>query len=383
MFSLSMYEQHLNNLGFNNIHSFSSGVDCIMALPLEPEIIFLDHDMEGLNGVETLRKIKRTNPDIYVVFISGQEKISAAVNSLKYGAFDYIIKGQEEKVRMESVLKKIFEMKELLRTTYNTSLKTKLLKVLADTKFLLFIMAILFITALLTGCKTQNLFEQKKKEIVYQHEVPDSVFLYNGNYEYVIRRDDKISFSFWNHDDLSVGSIYGIYNSNEVYGKWLLVDAKGNITLPVIGNFHIEGLTIVEAEDTLVKLFKPTVVNPVIEVRVLNKEITVLGELRTPGKYTVDRENNNLMEIIAMAGGYEFYANLKLVKVIRQKGSSVRMVNIDLTNNSNYFLSNIQLHPGDLVIIPSKKCKEFDKRISTIIPLASSTTAAAILLGAF
>ncbi len=383
LFSLSMYEQHLRNLGYTNINCFSSGNDCVNALVLQPDIIFLDHDMEGMNGVETLRKIKRFSTNIFVVFVSGQEKIAAAVNSLKYGAFDYIMKGHDEKGLMEGVLQKIFKVREEMKMKYDASLKTKVLKMFANTKFLLLLLAVLFVAALLTGCKTQNIMDQKKRDIVYQSESPDSVFIYDGSYQYTIRRDDKISFSFWNHDDLSVGSIYGIYNSNEVYGKWLMVDANGNITLPEIGNFHIEGMTVIQAEDSLTKYFKKTIVNPVIEVRVLNKEITILGELRNPGKITVDRENNNLLDIIALAGGYEFYANLKTVKVIRQKGASVRMVNIDLTDHSNYFATNIQLHPGDLVLVPSKKCKDFDKRISTIIPIASSTTAAAILLGAF
>jgi polysaccharide export outer membrane protein len=55
---------------------------------------------------------------------------------------------------------------------------------------------------------------------------------------------------------------------------------------------------------------------------------------------------------------------------------------VDLTDASDYLKRNIQIFPGDLVVVPSKKYKEFDKRISTIIPLASTTTAVAILLGA-
>lgn len=236
---------------------------------------------------------------------------------------------------------------------------------------------------LLSACKTQNLAVQPAAEQRYQHEQPDSAFLFNEQYEYHIRRDDKVSVSFWGNDDLSVGSVYGIYNSNEVYGKWLLVDVRGNITLPRLGNYHVEGKSVVELEDTLTTLYKTWIRNPVIEVKVLNKDITILGELRNPGKYVVEKDNNTLLDLVSMAGGYEFYANLTAIKIIRQEGSTVRMVNVDLTCSTDFLKRNIQLHPGDLVIVPSRKNKEFDKRISTIIPLASSTTAAAVMISTF
>ena len=105
-------------------------------------------------------------------------------------------------------------------------------------------------------------------------------------------------------------------------------------------------------------------------------------KLKNPGKYLVEKENNNVLDIVAMAGGYEFYANLKSVKVIRQEGKIVRMINLDLTEGDVYQQRNIQLHPGDLVIVPSKKFKEFDKRISTIIAIATTVSSAAILFKA-
>ena len=63
--------------------------------------------MEPLNGLEVLRKIKRFNPNIYMVLLSGQDDMEVAVNALKYGAFDYIIKGKNDLAKIETVLAKI------------------------------------------------------------------------------------------------------------------------------------------------------------------------------------------------------------------------------------------------------------------------------------
>lgn len=114
LFSLSLYEQHLKNLGIEDVTGFSNGTDCLDQLILQPDLIFLDHNMDIMNGVEVLRRIKRFNPNIQVVFISGQEDVATAVNSLKYGAFDYIVKGGDDLEKIGRVLQKYTEVKALL-----------------------------------------------------------------------------------------------------------------------------------------------------------------------------------------------------------------------------------------------------------------------------
>lgn len=235
----------------------------------------------------------------------------------------------------------------------------------------------IFLLVLLFSCKTQNLFVESSKKT--DKTESDSCFRYDAEYQYTIRQDDKLSISVWGQDEVSVGSVYGIYNSNEVYGKWLLVDVDGNIEMPKIGRFQAKGKTVIALRDTLRVLLSKWIVNPVVDVKVLNKEITVLGEIKNPGVIKVDKDRNNLMELIGHSGGFEFYADLKRVKVLRQEGLNVRVTNINLTKGGNFDTKNIQLHPGDVVIVPSKKHKAFDKRIATIIPFTTAISAAAIL----
>lgn len=236
---------------------------------------------------------------------------------------------------------------------------------------------LLFFALLFTSCKTQNLFVTKEEV------VDKETFRYEDNYEYRIRKDDKISLSVWGEDNLSVGSVYGIYNSNEVYGKWLLVDINGNIEVPKIGTKNVLNKTIPELKSEIKEELKKWLVNPIVDIKVLNKEITILGEVRNPNTIQVDKDHNNLIEMISKTGGFEFYANLKSIKILRQEGENVRVTNIDLTEATDILNQNILLHPGDIVIVPSKKYKEFDKRISTIIPFTTTVSAAAILIGLF
>ncbi|AZA99332.1 polysaccharide export protein [Chryseobacterium joostei] len=228
---------------------------------------------------------------------------------------------------------------------------------------------------LLFSCKTYNVLEEDQASRNMQD------FSFDPNYQYKIRKDDKITLSVWGQDDLSVGSVYGIYNSNEVYGKWLLVDINGNIEIPKLGTTSVIGKSLPELKEDIKTKLKKWLVNPIVDVKVLNKEIAVMGEVRNPAVIQVDKDQNTLLEIISKTGGFEMYANLKSVKILRQEGENVRVTNIDLTKMKDVPNQNIILHPGDYVIVPSKKSKDFDKRASTIIPFTTVTSAAGILIG--
>ena len=85
-----------------------SGEQALMQLEyLMPDIIFLDYNMPSSNGLEILRQIKTTKPNIYILLISGQKDIQIALSALKDGAADYIIKGEEDLDMISNVINKI------------------------------------------------------------------------------------------------------------------------------------------------------------------------------------------------------------------------------------------------------------------------------------
>ena len=112
-FCRMLYQQHLVNLGFHNNCLFDNGMDCIKKLTEKPDIIFLDYDMKPYNGLEVLRMVKRMNPDVHLLLISSQKDMQVAINALKYGAFDYIVKGDKDLETISHALKRILIAKEL------------------------------------------------------------------------------------------------------------------------------------------------------------------------------------------------------------------------------------------------------------------------------
>jgi DNA-binding NtrC family response regulator len=113
-FCRQLIEYAIRGAGYDDVQAFDNGAACLDALTEEPTIIFLDQMMGSVSGTDALKTIKRFNPDIYVVLVSGQQQVQVAVDSLKYGAFDYVVKDERLAERLATVLAKIERLQVLL-----------------------------------------------------------------------------------------------------------------------------------------------------------------------------------------------------------------------------------------------------------------------------
>jgi DNA-binding NtrC family response regulator len=102
---LNLYQQFLKQLGYTQVHLYDNGNDCIEYISRhKPEIIFLDYNMDGLNGLDVLKQIKQIDPSIVVIFISGQEEIPIAVTTIQHGALDYIVKSSLNSEKFKTIM---------------------------------------------------------------------------------------------------------------------------------------------------------------------------------------------------------------------------------------------------------------------------------------
>jgi DNA-binding NarL/FixJ family response regulator len=72
--------------------SFKSGEECLKNLYLNPDIIILDHGLPGISGYDTLVQIKKYNPNVHVIMLSGNKDKILAGQLIKAGADDFILK---------------------------------------------------------------------------------------------------------------------------------------------------------------------------------------------------------------------------------------------------------------------------------------------------
>jgi DNA-binding NtrC family response regulator len=108
---------YLKTNKFTNVESYLTGEDALQNMVKNPDIIIQDYLLEGMTGIEVLIKAKKTNPNVEFIFLSGQDSIDIAINSMKYGAYDYIVKDQMALQKMVSKIQKINSVTELVKTS--------------------------------------------------------------------------------------------------------------------------------------------------------------------------------------------------------------------------------------------------------------------------
>lgn len=94
------------------IKTFSTGEECLSNMHQKPDIILLDYILnakylDAMNGIKVLDQIKTTDPDSTVIIFSAQDHIDVAVDIMKHGAFDYIVKNDKIFVRLQNVIKNV------------------------------------------------------------------------------------------------------------------------------------------------------------------------------------------------------------------------------------------------------------------------------------
>lgn len=131
-----MLKDYLSERFLYDVKIYDNGEEALQHMHLNPEIVVLDfhmnaHNRNAKNGVEILKEIKDKYPHTQVIMLSGQDKIEVAVDSIKYGAYDYVIKGETAFSRMENVLNNISELHKMKTVNKGQRLAIILLSIVA------------------------------------------------------------------------------------------------------------------------------------------------------------------------------------------------------------------------------------------------------------
>jgi DNA-binding NtrC family response regulator len=98
-----------------SVNVFHNGEDVLKALDDKPDLVLLDIMMPGIDGVEVLRQMLTRMPEVPVIMVSAQGVIDTAVEAMKLGAYDYITKGQDDLVKLDSIVRNVLEKVSLER----------------------------------------------------------------------------------------------------------------------------------------------------------------------------------------------------------------------------------------------------------------------------
>ncbi len=100
-------------------------------------------------------------------------------------------------------------------------------------------------------------------------------------------------------------------------GQTYQVEDDGSVALPVIGHVQVAGLTRAEAAKQIEDLYRKNVLkDPIIDLKIINLKVTLLGEVKAQGNFPLVKDRTNLIEMIGEAGGLTERANEKNIKII-------------------------------------------------------------------
>jgi two-component system OmpR family response regulator len=113
-----MLKDYLNERFLYEVKVFDNGEEAMQNMHLNPEIVVLDYHLssqnrDAKNGVEILKAMKDQYPNTQIIVLSGQDKIDVAVDTMKYGAYDYVVKGESAFSRIENVINNASELHKM------------------------------------------------------------------------------------------------------------------------------------------------------------------------------------------------------------------------------------------------------------------------------
>jgi len=224
------------------------------------------------------------------------------------------------------------------------------------------------------------------KKTVYFYNVQDTTYLQgNPEKEPLIQPNDILSITIGSLN-ADASALYNLPSNNAVKSTTAtgasteiggyLVGTNGTIQLlGGLGSIQAAGLTKTALRDNITSLIlsRKVLVDPSVEIRFLNYEVTVLGEVAKPTVITVPNERISLLKALGLAGDLTIFGRRDNVLLIREENGKKKTRHIDL-NSGNFFNSPFYyLQPNDVVYVQPNKAKVASAgRTQQLLPLLLS-----------
>ena len=203
---------------------------------------------------------------------------------------------------------------------------------------------IYYLILLLTmfSCKPkENMVYMEKEKNIAESKINQAVF-----YGAHIQSGDVLDIKVTAFDENAVRpfNLYSMNNSTspgqmngqtgQLAPQGYLVDNEGFIYFPVLGKLYIKGMTLAQLRADLEKRLLTYLAEPLVSIKQLNFNITVLGEVKKPGQYTNPSDKITVLQALGLAGDMTDYGNRTNVKLIREEEGISKTYVIDFTDKN-------------------------------------------------
>ncbi|PWE00035.1 polysaccharide biosynthesis/export family protein [Marinilabilia rubra] len=229
-------------------------------------------------------------------------------------------------------------------------------------KFLLFFS---FIVLVFSSCipQKETVYLQNKKE-KKNYSDPYSE-LTTVTERYVLRPNDQL-FIQVNTSNPKISEFFnpsrsgGGGNSQQNQSLYTYpVDDNMNIDFPFVGKVNFGGLTLQQAKEKMETALEPFVSDAHVKMRLASNSFVILGEVGSPGRIDMGKEQITIYEAVALAGDIRTFGKRSEIKIVRPKGDAYETFFVDITDNNLVGSDEYYVYPNDLIYVRPMKAKSF------------------------
>ncbi|GAA4380755.1 polysaccharide biosynthesis/export family protein [Hymenobacter koreensis] len=227
--------------------------------------------------------------------------------------------------------------------------------------FLLPRLRLLWAGLLLTGCISQRQLPYLQGA---DYSTQTAVAVANVPTPYLLQPNDVLSVRVQSAQP-ALNEIFNVTDTRAIFGgdpgnmflAGYNVDAAGTVNLPTVGPVKVAGLTTDQAQATIQQQVNRFVRDANVLVKLLSFKVTVLGEVRNPGRYFVYNAQANVLEALGLAGDLTEFGNRRNVKLIRQTAKGSEVILLDLTDAKLLASPSYYLLPNDALYVEPVKAR--------------------------
>lgn len=216
-----------------------------------------------------------------------------------------------------------------------------------------------------TGCSST------KKIIYFQDIASDMSIPMTTSRDITLEPGDQVSIVVNSKDpDLAVlfnlpivsnrvGSSSSLSYSQQI--SVYTVDSTGSIDFPILGRLMIADMTRSQLSDFIKHqlIAKQLLRDPTVTVDFVNLYFTVLGEVKNPGRYKIDRDQVSLLDALGRAGDLTIYGIRKNVLVIREKQQKYKTYRLNLLNSNQLYASGgFYIRQNDVIYVQPNSVRQ-------------------------
>lgn len=249
---------------------------------------------------------------------------------------------------------------------------------------------ILLLALLFVGCKSQ-------KDVVYLQDSEKELIAQVNNYQATIKPGDRLSIIVNSplypelaqqfnmqllSEPLTPSSTINLWSGNP---QPFEVNAEGCISYPYIGTLQVTGVTRKGLEEYITQFLQEEgfIKDPVVIVRIIDRKITVLGEVNRPGVYKYDNDYLTLFEALSLAGDLTIYGERHNIKLIREVNGKTTTQVLDITDRNILRSPYFFMQQNDQIYVEPIKVQANNRIISALHSFGLQIVQTGVNIGRF